>query len=156
MSNKLDSIDKIILKSLQEEGRLSNVELAKRCDMSAPPCLRRLRNLEKQGIIQGYHADLSSDALGFGLNVFVYISLEGQSAFALEAFESHIKPLDYVRECYRVTGEVDYILKVVAKSWEDYEAYLVSNIINFKGIKSVKTQITMKTTKKLAGVPVED
>ena len=111
--DNLDNIDVKILKTLQENGRVTNVELAEKVDLSAPPCLRRVRSLEDKGFIKGYHADLSAEKLGFQVTVFAMVGLHNQAEADLKAFEDRVNSLDYVRECHMLNGEIDFILKCV-------------------------------------------
>ena len=111
----LDSIDRRLLAELQAEGRVTNVDLARRVGLTAPPCLRRVRALEEAGVIKGYHADLDASSLGFTITVFAMVSLKSQAEEDLRAFENHIKALPEVRECHMLNGEIDFILKIVSK-----------------------------------------
>ena len=115
---KLDEIDRRILADLQEDGRMTNVELARRVGISAPPCLRRVRALEEAGFIRGYHADLNAEQLGFGVGVFAMVGLNSQAESDLVAFENRVKTWPLVRECHMLAGEVDFILKIVARDWD--------------------------------------
>ena len=110
-AHKLDAIDRKILAELQANGRMTNVELASRVGISAPPCLRRVRSLEEQGFIQGYHAAVDSRALGFEVQVFVMVGLQSQAEADLTAFEKRCARWSLVRECHMLNGEVDFILK---------------------------------------------
>src|SRR3984957_10539486 len=114
---KLDRIDRKILNDLQEKGRMTNVELAERAGISAPPCLRRVRALEEAGVIKGYHADIDAGALNFGVMVFAQVGLSTQSEQDLKKFEDLVLGWPMVRECHLVSGEADYILKIVAEDW---------------------------------------
>src|SRR5690606_18883918 len=118
--SKLDSIDRRILRDLQNDGRMTNVELAKRAGISAPPCLRRVRALEEAGYIRGYHADISPEAMGFGVTVFAQVGLSSQADSDLRAFERLVDGWPNVRECHMLAGEADFLLKVVAEDWDAY------------------------------------
>ena len=109
-----DRIDRQIMGLLQAEGRMTNVELAERVGLTAPPCLRRVRALEQTGAIRGYHADLDPAALGYSITVFAMVSLSSQAEAALAEFEAHVAAIPEVRECYMLNGEIDFILKIVA------------------------------------------
>src|SRR4051812_38851759 len=111
-STALDSVDLEILAALQEDGRMTNVDLAARVGLTAPPCLRRVRSLEQAGVIRGYHARLDPVALGYGITVFAMVSLKSQAENELRAFEDHIARLPEVRECHMLNGEIDFILKI--------------------------------------------
>lgn len=153
---KRDKIDLLILKHLQEDGRMTNVELAKLVGISAPPCLRRVRFLEESGVIQGYHAQLNPEALGFGVIVFAKVGLETQNEQDLQAFEEQVRQWSWVRECYLVAGDADFFLKIVAKDWDDYQKLLSLSLRSAKHIKSVKTQLVIRTSKYQPGIPIEE
>ena len=112
----LDNIDRKLLALLQAEGRVTNVDLARRVGLTAPPCLRRVRALEEADVIRGYHANLNPSKLGFAITVFAMVSLRSQAEEDLRDFEEHIKALPEVRECHMLNGEIDFILKIVSLS----------------------------------------
>ena len=118
---KLDRIDRRILRDLQADGRMTNVELARRAGISAPPCLRRVRALEEAGFIRGYHADLNAELLGFGVTVFAQVGLTSQAESDLKAFEALIATWPEVREANMLAGETDFLLKIVAEDWDAYQ-----------------------------------
>ena len=151
----LDSIDRVILRHLQEEGRITNVELAERAGLTAPPCLRRVRALEEAGAIRGYHADLEPEQLGYAITVFAMVSLKSQAESDLRAFEDHIASLPNVRECHMLNGEIDFILKVVAHDLQEFQRFLTSELTPAPNVASVKTSLTIRTSKQLPGVPVD-
>ncbi len=151
-----DSVDRQILAELQTDGRMTNVELATRVGLTAPPCLRRVRALEERGAIAGYHAQLSSDALGYAITVFAMVSLKSQAEPDLKAFEAHVARLDPVRECHMLNGEIDFILKVVARSLQEFQSFLTSSLTTAPNVASVKTSLTIRTAKNLPGIPVYD
>lgn len=152
----LDSIDRIILKNLQDEGRITNVELADRAGLTAPPCLRRVRALEEAGVIKGYHAELDAEALGYGITVFALVSLRSQAEADLRAFEEHMATLPQVRECHMLNGEIDFILKIVAHDLQAFQRFLTSALTTAPNVASVKTSLTIRTSKSVPGVPVDD
>ncbi|KJV10115.1 ArsR family transcriptional regulator [Elstera litoralis] len=152
---KLDRIDRRILRDLQADGRMTNVELAQRVGISAPPCLRRVRALEKSGLIRGYHADINPEALGFGVTVFAQVGLSSQSDVDLRAFEEMVSHWAEVRECALLTGDVDYLLKVVAQDWEDYQRFLTTKLTAAKNVAHVRSALVMRTTKDMPGVPID-
>ena len=152
----LDSIDRIILKNLQDEGRITNVELADRAGLTAPPCLRRVRALEDAGVIKGYHAELDSEALGYGITVFALVSLRSQAEADLRAFEEHMATLPQVRECHMLNGEIDFILKIVAHDLQAFQRFLTTALTTAPNVASVKTSLTIRTSKSVPGVPVDD
>jgi len=127
--SKLDEIDRKILSELQADGRMTNVELAKRVGISAPPCLRRVRTLEEAGFIRGYHADVEGRALGFEVQVFAMVGLQSQAEADLSAFEQRCKGWPLVRECHMLNGEVDFILKCVAPDLSSFQSFLTEQRI---------------------------
>jgi DNA-binding Lrp family transcriptional regulator len=151
----LDPIDRRLLAQLQDEGRITNVELATRVGLTAPPCLRRVRSLEEEGIIKGYHAQLDGAKLGFSITVFAMVSLKSQAEDALRGFEDHIKTLPEVRECHMLNGEIDFILKIVSKDLQSFQEFLTSKLTPAPNVASVKTSLTIRTAKHLPGVPLE-
>ena len=122
---KLDRIDRRILRDLQDDGRITNVELARRAGISAPPCLRRVRALEDTGYIRGYHADVDTELLGFGVMVFAQVGWTSQAESDLVAFESLVSSWPEVRECHMLAGETDFLLKIVARDWDSYNLSLI-------------------------------
>ena len=152
---QLDAIDRVILQNLQSEGRITNVELAERAGLTAPPCLRRVRSLEEAGVIRGYHAELDPEALGYGITVFAMVSLKSQAESDLRAFEEHIAGLPQVRECHMLNGEIDFILKVAARDLQEFQRFLTSELTTAPNVASVKTSLTIRTSKSLPGVPVD-
>ncbi len=151
----LDGIDRQLLAELQEEGRVTNVELAKRVGLTAPPCLRRVRSLEEDGVIRGYHADLDASKLGFTITVFALVSLKSQAEEALRQFEDHVRALPEVRECHMLNGEIDFILKIVSRDLQSFQEFLTSKLTPAPNVDSVKTSLTIRTAKHLPGVPLE-
>ena len=121
---KLDSIDRRILRDLQQDGRVTNVELAERAGISAPPCLRRVRALEREGYIQGYHEEVNPEKLGFTVIIFAFVGLSSQAENDLVAFEEMIESWDEVRECHMLSGETDFLLKIVSKDWDTVQKFL--------------------------------
>lgn len=151
---KLDRIDQRILHDLQENGRISNVELARRAGISAPPCLRRVRALERAGYLRGYHADLEPKALGFNVTVFAQVGLASQAESDLQAFETLVAGWPEVRECYMLAGETDFLLKVVAEDWDSYERFLTSRLTPAPNVTHVKSALSIRTSKLVPGVPI--
>lgn len=151
----IDELDRSILTILQEEGRVTNVELASRVGLTAPPCLRRMRALEEAGVIRGYHAELDAGHLGYGIMVFALVSLRSQAEDALQAFESHVAGLPEVRECHMLNGEIDFILKIVAHDLQSFQNFLTSKLTPAPNVASVKTSLTIRTSKVACGIPVD-
>lgn len=152
---KLDRIDRKILNDLQEQGRMTNVELAERAGISAPPCLRRVRALEEAGVIKGYHAEIDAGTLGFGVMVFAQVGLSTQSETDLKKFEDLVRSWPLVRECYLVSGEADYILKIVAEDWDAYQKFLTTHLTTAPNVSHIKSALGIRVAKHKPGVPVD-
>lgn len=152
---KLDAVDRRILSNLQDDGRMTNVELANRAGITAPPCLRRVRTLETSGVIKGYHADLDPDALGYSIIVFALVSLKSQAEGDLQAFEKHVEQLPEVRECYMLNGEIDFVLKIVSTDLQAFQRFLTSKLTPAPNVASVKTSLVIRTSKRQPGIPVD-
>lgn len=153
---KLDSIDMKILQELQNDGRMTNVELSRRVGISAPPCLRRVRSLEEAGLIQGYHAELNAQALGFEVQVFAMVGLHSQAETDLAAFEERVRELAYVRECHMLNGEIDFILKCIAPDLTAFQTFLTEELTSAPNVASVKTSLVIRCGKDEPGVPFEE
>ena len=152
---RLDPIDRKILAELQADGRMTNVELAKRVGISAPPCLRRVRTLEEQGLIRGYHADVNPRELGFEVQVFAMVGLQSQAEADLSAFENRCRSWPLVRECHMLNGEVDFILKCVAPDLSTFQSFLTEQLTAAENVASVKTSLVIRDAKDEPGVPFE-
>jgi len=152
---KLDRIDRRILRDLQNDGRMTNVELARRAGISAPPCLRRVRALEEAGFIRGYHADINPDALGFGVTVFAQVGLSSQAEVDLKKFEELVNSWSMVRECNMLAGEYDFLLKIVAEDWDDYQRFLTTKLTAAPNVSHVKSALSIRTSKHTPGVPID-
>ncbi|SHF16344.1 transcriptional regulator, AsnC family [Litoreibacter ascidiaceicola] len=153
--SKLDEIDRKILSELQADGRMTNVELAKRVGISAPPCLRRVRTLEESGYIRGYHADVEARALGFEVKVFAMVGLQSQAEADLSAFEKRCREWPLVRECHMLNGEVDFVLKCVAPDLSSFQSFLTEELTSADNVASVKTSLVIRVAKDEPGVPFE-
>jgi len=151
---KLDQTDRKILKVLQDDGRITNVELAQRVGISAPPCLRRVRALEEDGIIRGYHADVDGARLGFEVTVFAHIKLHRLAESDLRAFEDLVEKWPYVRECHMLNGDVDFILKIVAPDLPTFQSFVTEKLTSPPNVDSVKTSFLIRTSKFRTGVPI--
>jgi DNA-binding Lrp family transcriptional regulator len=150
----LDSVDRQILAELQADGRMTNVELARRVGLSAPPCLRRVRRLEEQGIIRGYHADLDPQVLGWQITFFALVGLETQKEAVLSSFERMVTSWPEVRECHMIRGGGDFLLRLVARDTQ-HENALTSRLTEAPHVLRVQTMPTIRTAQDLSGVPVE-
>jgi DNA-binding Lrp family transcriptional regulator len=151
---RLDAIDRKILKELQDDGRITNVELAQRVGISAPPCLRRVRALEEAGFIKGYRALLDEKLLGYEVTVFAMVHLSSQAEADLLAFEAFVRAQPLVRECWMLSGEIDFILKCVAPDLRTFQAFVVE-LTAAPHVRNVKTSLTLKIAKDAAMVPME-
>ena len=154
-TNRLDEIDRKILAELQADGRMTNVELAKRVGISAPPCLRRVRTLEEAGFIRGYHAEVDPRELGFEVQVFAMVGLVSQAEVDLSAFEERCNAWPLVRECHMLNGEVDFILKCVAPDLSTFQSFLTEDLTSADNVASVKTSLVIRGAKDEPGVPFE-
>jgi len=152
---KFDPIDRMILAELQADGRMTNVELAKRVGISAPPCLRRVRTLEENSFIRGYHADVNARALGFEVQVFAMVGLLSQAEVDLSAFEEKCQNWPLVRECHMLNGEVDFILKCVAPDLSTFQSFLTEDLTSADNVASVKTSLVIRCAKDEPGVPFD-
>lgn len=152
---KIDGVDLKILSTLQDHGRMTNVDLAEKVGITAPPCLRRVRGLEESGHIRGYHADLDAERLGFGITVIAMISLKSQTDVDLKAFEEKVQDWPLVRECLLLNGDVDFLLKIVARDLGEYQRFLTNHLTSAPGVGSIKTALMIRPSKASPGVPVE-
>ena len=155
MGTRLDAIDRRILHELQDDGRITNVELARRVGISAPPCLRRVRALEEAGYIKGYRALLDSKLLGYDITVFALVHLSSQADADLKQFEKFVRAQPLVRECWMLSGEIDFILKCVAPDLKTLQN-LVAELTAAPHVRNVKTSLTLRNSKDAALVPMED
>ena len=150
----LDAIDTRILSELQQDGGLSNVELARRVNLSPSPCLMRVRALEKQGVIRQYVALADPQALGLGLNVFISISLKEQSKAALADFESRIAEHDEVMECYLMTGDSDYLIRVAVANMAALERFILDQLTPIPGVEKIRSSFALKQVRYKTALPM--
>ncbi len=151
---QIDIFDRRILKELQRDGRISNVDLAKAVGLSPSPCLRRVRDLEKSGIIERYGAILNQGAAGLPLSVFVQVTLERQVETALETFERIIAERPEVLEAYLMTGDSDYLLRIVVPDVSDYEIFLKDHLTRIPGVASIKSSFALNRVKYETALPI--
>jgi len=149
----LDETDLNILRELQADGRITNVELARRVGMSPPPCLRRVRALEERGAIQGYRALLDAGALGFEVVCFAMVNLASQAEGDLRAFTDRVRSWPPVRECWTLSGDIDFILRCVARDMGQFQA-VVAELTALPNVRNVRTAIALDLVKDEAGVPL--
>jgi DNA-binding Lrp family transcriptional regulator len=153
---KLDRIDRQILRLLQSDGRMTNIELAGRVGISPPPCLRRVRALEAAGLIRGYHAELATEPLGFAVTVFAQIGLQSQAEADLKAFEELVSTWPEVREAHMLAGETDFLLKIVARDWDSYQRFLSARLTAAPNVAHVKSALVLRVSKLAPGVPLDE
>lgn len=154
MKDRLDDIDWKILRELQNDGRMTNVELAKRVGISAPPCLRRVRTLEENGVIKGYRTLLDEAQLGYQLTAFAFVGLATQGETELQAFQKAVASWDIVRECHMLSGEVDFILKCVAVDMSAFQSFIVEDLTAAPNVESVRTSLAIGKVKNQPDVPL--
>ena len=154
VSKNLDEIDLRILAEIQADGRITNVELAKRVGISPPPCLRRVRTLEEEGYIQGYRGLLDPRRLGFDVTVFASVHLSSQADADLRAFEEFVRAEPLVRECWMLSGEVDFILKCVAPDMATFQDF-VTHLTAAPHVRNVRTSLVLHNSKYEAAVPLD-
>ena len=152
---KLDNIDLLILNELQVNGKISNIDLANLVNISPPSCLRRVKVLEDTQYIKGYNADINAELVGFKVTVFAYVGLESQAENDLQIFENYISVFPEVRECHMLIGEVDFLLKIVAKDWDDFQQFLTGKLTQAPKVSNVKTSLNIRSNKRLPGVPLD-
>jgi len=150
----LDAIDRKILAALQNNARLSNVQLADEIGLSPSPCLRRVRELEESGVIRRYVTLLDPAAIGLPVSIFVSVTLERQVEKALEPFEKAIQQRPEVMECYLMTGDADYLLRVVTADLAAYERFLMDHLTRVKGVASIKSSFALKQVKYSTALPL--
>ena len=151
----MDKIDKKIVFELQKNGRLSNFDLAEKVGLSPSPCLRRIKNLEKKKIISGYTAIIDEELFGYPITAFVSVRLENQTDGTLKAFEEGISHLDEVVDCWLVTGNRDYLLRVVAINLKTYEKFMREDLTKIKGIASIETNFALGSVKTKQPLPIK-
>lgn len=154
VTGQLDAIDWRILKTLQENGRITNVELAEKVGLSPPPCLRRVRALEEAGYISGYRALLNAEKLGFEVMVFAMVGLKSQAEAELAGFAERVKAWPLVRECYAVSGEADFILKCVGANLHAMQEFIIKDLTAAANVDSVKTTLILRREKYEPGIPI--
>jgi DNA-binding Lrp family transcriptional regulator len=152
---RLDATDWLILRELQADGRITNVELARKVGISAPPCLRRVRALEEAGIIEGFTAILNDKALGFDVSAFAMIKLHSQAEADLIAFEEWARQSPIVRDCHMLSGEIDFLLRCVAPDLSAFQEFIIHELTAGPNVASVKTSLVIRASKHVAGVPTE-
>jgi Lrp/AsnC family leucine-responsive transcriptional regulator len=151
----LDRIDLKILKALQDNARLSYVELAQKVGLSTTPCMERVKRLESSGYIQGYHAKINADALGLELMVFLEITLASQSPEAFAEFKEATEKLSYVQECHLISGQSDYLLKLRLTDLKSYRKHLGELLLALPHVRESKSHIVMEDAKQSGMLPLD-
>lgn len=154
-AKKIDRIDRSILTILQREGRISYTELADRIGLSTTPCMERVKRLERDGFITGYHARVDPEMLDYNLLVFVEISLSYQSPDAFDRFSQAVRTLPYILECHLVSGDADYLLKARLQDMSQYRELLGDMLLTLPGVKNSKSYIVMEEIKEQTQLPVD-
>lgn len=154
VTGQLDAIDWRILKTLQDNGRITNVELAEKVGLSPPPCLRRVRALEEAGYIAGYRAMLNAEKLGFEVMVFAMVGLKSQAEAELSGFVARVKDWPLVRECYAISGEADFMLKCVGANLHAMQDFIIKDLTAAANVDSVKTTLILRREKYEPGIPI--
>ena len=153
---KLDRIDMRILRELQRNGRITNLDLAKRVGISAPPCLRRMHALEETGYIRSYHADVASEKLGYGLGVVAFVALTSHAEDDLLDLAERANKWPMVRECCMMTGDADFIIRIVAENWDAFQKFLTHELAAAPNVAHVKSAPAMERTKFEPGIPFDE
>jgi DNA-binding Lrp family transcriptional regulator len=153
LRSRIDDIDRKILRELQADGRLSNVDLAQRIGMSPPPCLRRVRALEEAGIITGYRAALDAGKLGFEVAFFAFVQLAGQSDTDIRAFEARVRGWAQVRASWKLSGDVDFILSCLVADMPAFQNF-VEELTGAQSVRQVRTSLVLGEVKDIPSVPV--
>jgi len=154
MPMKLDDIDRSILRTLQRDGRIQNIELAREIGLSPSPCLRRVKLLEDAGVIKGYSAVIDAASVGYGVTLFARVWLTHQDSTTISRFVEAIAAMDQVVECHLMAGECDALLRVVAADLNDYYRFQADHLSRVDGVSNVKTDVPMQTVKTVLGIPI--
>ena len=154
-NTSLDALDRKILDALQADGRASNVELSARVHLSAPQCFRRVRALEERGVIRGYRADVQAEALGLGVIAYVSLTIDGGQFGRVREIEASIRDFPQILECHTVSGDYDYLLKVVARDLKSLSQFLTDRLMQVPGVDDVRSMICMEEVKGPSPLPVD-
>jgi Lrp/AsnC family leucine-responsive transcriptional regulator len=153
--DKLDRYDRIILNTLQEHGRASNVELSEKASLSPPQCYRRVRRLETEGVIRGYAAQVDPAAVGFGVVAFVNLNIDREQFKQVRTLEKAIRQFPEILECYTISGDFDYLLKVVASDLKSLSAFLTDRLMQVPGVSGVRSMVCLEEIKHASPLPIE-
>jgi Lrp/AsnC family leucine-responsive transcriptional regulator len=156
MNKPLDKKDRALLKYLQEDARITNTELAKRVDLSPPGLQKRVRKLEELGVIEGYRTLLNRETLGFDMLCFVQVTLKRHEPEAIRRFKDIVQSMSEVMECYHLTGEFDYLLKVIVRNRKHLEQFLIEKLTPINGMDKIRTSLVLSEIKATTDVPLDD
>ena len=154
MTNTLDDKDRALLSYLQEDARITNTELAKRVDLSPPGLQKRVRKLEDQGVIEGYRTLINRESVGFDMLCFVQVTLQRHEPEAIQRFKELVKTMPEVMECFHLTGEYDYLLKVIVRNRKHLEQFLVNRLTPVRGMDKIRTSLVLNEIKTTTSVPL--
>ena len=152
--DNLDRYDRILLRTLQTNGRASNVELSEQVNLSAPQCYRRVQRLEHEGIIRGYTAQVEPAAIGLGVTAFVSLNIAREQFKQVRKFEKVIRAFPEILECYAISGDFDYLLKVVASDLKSLSGFLTDRLMQVPGVAGVKSMVCLEEIKPASPLPV--
>ncbi len=152
---KLDRYDRILLRALQHNGRASNVELSDQANLSAPQCYRRVRRLETEGIIRGYTAQVAPAAIGLGVVAFVSLNIDREQFKKVREMEKAIRQFPEILECYTISGDFDYLLKVVATDLKSFSNFLTDRLMQVPGVSGVRSMVCLEEIKQAGALPVD-
>lgn len=153
---KIDKFDKVILSVLQQQGRITNQNLAEQANLSTAPCWRRVDKLESQGVIKRYVALVNREKLGLSVMVYIHISLNDHHSDTLRVFDRFVEQSDSILECYSVSGEYDYLIRVVANDVKALEFFLMEKLLKLEAVRSANTSFVLKQKKYTTALPIED
>ena len=156
LNKSLDPIDRQILENLQNDARMRNVDLAGKVGLSPSPCLRRVGNLKKTGVIRSYATLVDAEAVGLPVSIFVNVTLEKQIEPVLETFEEHIRARPEVMECYLMTGDADYLLRVVVPDLASYRRFLMDHLTRIPGVANIRSSFALKQVKYRTALPISN
>ena len=155
MTEIFDRYDRIILRTLQENGRASNVELSEKASLSPPQCYRRVRRLEADGIIRGYAAQVAPSAIGLGVVAFVSLTLDREQFKQVRQLEKAIRQFPEILECYTISGDFDYLLKVVATDLKSFSNFLSDRLMQVPGVSGVRSMVCLEEIKQPSPLPLD-
>jgi Lrp/AsnC family leucine-responsive transcriptional regulator len=155
MSKSLDALDRKILRALQRQGRASNIDLAAEVHLSAPQCFRRVRALEERGVIRGYHAAVDPAAVGLEVTAYVSLNIESAAFARVRAIEAEIRSYEQILECHSVSGDSDYLLKVVARDLKALSLFLTDRLMQIDGVADVRSMICLEEIKPPSALPTD-